>query len=121
MSWRRLGVILRHLPPESATQTALRENEPDDAPQVEPEGFGPWSKAEHLLARVGDAVEHLAWMQSDGKKNPPKPLPRPGVAKPPRKVTAINARALAYLREVERLHGAKPAPDWKPPDLEEAR
>lgn len=119
MSWRRFGVLLNHLPPESAYMTALRESmTPDElaALSAQPgmDRFGSWSQLEMLLARVGDEIAHLIWMQSDGKTPPPQPYPRPGVRRTAT-VSAINPAAEAYLREVERLHGAQPAPDWKPP------
>lgn len=118
MSWRRFKVILGHLPPESAYVTAVREAmSPDElaalSAQVDPDRHGPWSKLEMLMAAVRDEVARLAWMQSDGSTPVPDPYPRPGVKR--RGVTAINPAAEAYLREVERLHGAQPAPDWKPP------
>lgn len=117
MSWRRLGVVLRHLPPESHYATAIRPTEAAQAPvQVTPEMLGPWSQSEQLLARIGDAVEGLAWMQSDGKSPRPKPYPRPGTVSP---VTPINEDAVAYLLEVERLNGAAPGPDWLPPSQRE--
>ena len=54
MSWRRLRVLIQHLPPESATWTALRnELSPAElAAQAEkgrPE-LGRWSQLEQLIA-----------------------------------------------------------------------
>lgn len=81
-----------------------------------PVGDGPWSLSELLAATQIDLLRHLIWMQSDGKTPAPKPMPRPGVTDP--NVVAISPRAeaywRAYWREVERLHGGTPAPDWEP-------
>jgi hypothetical protein len=122
MSWRRLGVILDQLPPESAYYTAVRESlSPHELAELSERAdqsrFGPWSHLEMLLARVGDGINHLAWMQTKGDTPAPDPYPRPGVRRPGN-VVPLNPEAaayhLAYLREVERLHGAAPAPDWRP-------
>jgi len=68
-------VLLRHLPPESATAMAVNgDREP------------PWTRLEHLLAGVFDSLQMLAWQNANqGKKSPsrrPRPLPRPGVEQP---------------------------------------
>lgn len=94
MSWRRLRVLIQHLPPESATWTALRNAMTDEelaeqADKGEPEK-GRWSQQEQLLAAALDAirrVEHvLICANTDSKsKRPraPEPTRRPG-AKPVR-------------------------------------
>ena len=85
MSFRRLGVLLRHLPPESATNTAIRSSLTEEqlASLPEPEGHGPWSSDMHLLASIADGVQILAWQQSQihggSKAKPPDPIPRPGI------------------------------------------
>ncbi len=58
--------LLQHLPPESATHTAL---------------LGPqWTRTDHLLATVVDVLAIANW-QRQGKKGAPRPKPvrRPGV------------------------------------------
>lgn len=124
MSWRRLRVVLDNLPVESAFVTAIRESmTAEDWQRLDKRSggavrFGPWSQTEMLLAEVCDRLGQLAWMQSDGSTPPPDPYPRPGVDLT--NVHSINSDAEAYLREVERLHGAQPAPDWRPPSQREA-
>lgn len=121
MSWRRLRVVLDHLPPESAYLTAVREAmTPEDwqrldEPSTAPEGYGPWSQTDLLLADLRDWVARLTWMSSDGKTSAPPPYPRPGVDLS--NVRGITPDVEAYLREVERLHGAHPT-DWRPPSEE---
>lgn len=88
MSWRRLRVLIQHLPPESHTMTALRNATPAEelgqADESEPEK-APWSKEQMLLASVYDRlarVEHVLICANTDKKKwptPPEPLRRPGV------------------------------------------
>jgi hypothetical protein len=114
LSWRRLGVVVGHLPPESATKTALRDELADGdlaalvgAPR---HGHGPWSHVELLLAGVWDSVERLIYVQYQraGAKNvkAPEPLPRPGVGS---NVRAINPAARAYLEGVRARNAAAAA------------
>jgi hypothetical protein len=100
MSWRRLRVIIQHLPPESHTMTALRNAMSDEelAEQAErgrPEK-GRWSQADQLLASAVDSLrrlEHilvLANSDSKAKKpDPPEPVMRPG-AKARRQVKELT-------------------------------
>jgi len=118
MSWRRLQVVLDHLPPESAYVTAVRETmtpedweRADSAPAATQ--HGPWSQMEMLLADIRDWIARLAWMQTDGSTPPPDPYPRPGIdLSNVRGISPDIERKIAYLREVERLHGAQP--EWPP-------
>lgn len=67
MGWRRFGVLLRHLPPDSAfARLQLGE-------------AAGWGIAEHLLAAAVDALHGANWQRSGGKRARPKPIPRPGV------------------------------------------
>jgi hypothetical protein len=67
LSYRRLLVLVRQLPAESATMRAKAGVS------------GEWAFTEHLLAGIHDRLSMLVWMQSDRKKSrKPKPLPRPG-------------------------------------------
>lgn len=110
MSWRRLGVLLRDLPPESRYATAVRNNtDPGEAAPPPPGIFGPWSQADMLLALIADRLGDLMFMQSDQKGRRPAPYPRPGTSS---KVTPINEAAAAYLLEVERRHGEAPEAGW---------
>jgi hypothetical protein len=111
LSWRRLGVLIEHLPPESATKTALRDELADDdlsrLAKLPRRGHGPWSHTELLLAAVHDSVERLIYVQYQraGAKNvrPPEPMPRPGVGS---NVRAINPGARAYLEQVRARNAA---------------
>lgn len=104
MSWRRLRVLIEHLPPESATWTALRNDLSDEelvrqAEKGEPEK-GRWSQVEQLLAGISDRLANLQYVYScshiESKAKwppPPEPMRRPG-AKPKRaKPKLLNNRA----------------------------
>jgi hypothetical protein len=110
LSWRRLRVLLQHLPPESATWTALRNAAPEEelaeqAEQGEPERDR-WSKLEHLVATVADRlarVEYVLICANTDKKSKrpaaPEPIRRPG-SRPPRpkpKLTDTSADRLFQL------------------------
>ncbi|MEV0830899.1 hypothetical protein [Nonomuraea rubra] len=86
MTWRRLDVLLRNLPPESRLKTALRNEVPDQELRRMSEGADPstgqWSHAEMLQALVIDALREIRYVLvkvNGGKAKPPDPLPRPGV------------------------------------------
>lgn len=77
------------------------------------DGYGPWSHTELLLATVADALHVLIWQntQVHGKKKhrPPKPIPRPGVARAIGSETAghrvndgrtATAAGITYLSEL---------------------
>jgi hypothetical protein len=68
-SWRRLGVLVRHLPRDSV---AVHRTAGDAAL---------WGTVEHLLAEVIDLLANANW-QRQGRKGAPRPkrLPRPGQA-----------------------------------------
>lgn len=90
LSWRKLWVLFKQLPPESATSTALRLAAPPGVVNAEhdPE-IEQWSRVEQLLAAIRDEMHFLRWAYGaahSGKQKPkwkPEPLPRPGVS--PRK------------------------------------
>jgi hypothetical protein len=111
LSWRRLGVLVGHLPAQSATKTAMRDELGEtglaELVRAPRSGHGPWSHAELLLAGVWDSVERLIYVQYQraGAKGlkPPQPLPRPGVAS---NVRAINPAARAYLEGVRARNAA---------------
>lgn len=100
MSWRRLRVLIQHLPPESATWTALRNAAPEEVLAEQANNGDPekdrWSKAEHLLAAAVDRiarVEYVLICANTDKKarrpDPPEPICRPG-ARPPRPKAALT-------------------------------
>lgn len=86
LTWRLLGNLVRHLPPESATMTALRNDQPADAKGGGDPSKGRWSQAEVLLAGLLDEFRYLrhdytSTHLAKGAKKPtaPEPIPRPGV------------------------------------------
>lgn len=95
LTWRMLRDFIRHLPPESATMTALRNADPDAMKTGGDPAEGRWSQAEMLLAAIHDAVRNLEWTYATAHtpkkaKRPkqPDPIPRPGATrKPQRKLT----------------------------------
>lgn len=100
-------MLIEHLPPESATMTALRNALPEDeleriAEKGEPEKSR-WSQAEQLLAAAVDSmrrVEHILILANSDKgtkkPKPPEPIRRPG-ARPPKKKTAPMSEQSAEL------------------------
>jgi hypothetical protein len=102
LSWRELGVFLKHMPMESATQTAIRdsftEDELDALADTRGDEHGSWSKTDLLLASISDAIAHLTYVQvsrAGVKAEPPEPMRRPGVRS--NKVRQDPA-AMAYLK-----------------------
>jgi hypothetical protein len=69
LSWRRFGVLVRHLPREAALNRAR---------------YGEvvrWGAVEHLLADLRDLLMVANWQRSGDAKIPrPEPIPRPGAA-----------------------------------------
>jgi hypothetical protein len=115
MSLRRLAVLLEHLPPESATVTALRGELPAAererrARQADPEA-GRWSQQELLLASIGDSLRRLEYyfLRVNGatRLDKPQPMPRPGVPDPKRR-KPIPQHAYDALWEL--MHGRPGAP-----------
>lgn len=97
MSWRRLRVLIQHLPSESATWTALRNQlSPaelaEQAAKGEPEK-GRWSQEEQLLASAVDAIRRVEWVllcsnieKKSQRPDAPDPMRRPGAG--PKKTKA---------------------------------
>lgn len=119
MTWRLLGNLIRHLPPESATKTAMR-NKMGDAElaraskEADP-SRGQWSQEEMLLATISDKISwllHVTLVANGGKSKKPEPTPRPGVkAKGKRSRPALSAaQAEAVYR---RIHGAPLNGTWQ--------
>jgi hypothetical protein len=93
MSYRELGVFVRHLPQDSWTQTIIRDEQLDELVNPEPEQepaepkFGPWALLNYQLATLTDAVNQNTYMvmlagglKYEGKDPvPPQPTPRPGL------------------------------------------
>lgn len=66
LSWRRLAVLLRHLPIDSAT---VRE--------VHGDGVA-WDATQHLLATLIDVERMALWQRSGGRGKRPERMQRPG-------------------------------------------
>ncbi|MDH6625729.1 hypothetical protein M2271_003540 [Streptomyces sp. LBL] len=97
LSIRTLRIWIEHLPPESATKTALRNAIPAEVlEQSTDEGrpdLAPWSGTETLLAAVKDEIRILRFtlLAVNGNKAPEfTPTPRPGI--PPK--SAAQKRGL---------------------------
>jgi hypothetical protein len=115
MTYRKVGLLIAGLPPESLTATAIRNDitpeQMDSAPESEPEK-GQWSQAEMLLASLVDEFRWLhhdyiaANSQNGSNLKAPSPTPRPGVKSPARrkKMTAEQRNRLQRQRE-EGGHG----------------
>lgn len=90
LSLRTLRVWIEHLPPESATKTAIRNSiTPEQMAEASDEArpdLAPWSGAETLLAQVKDEItrlRHTLIAVNGGKPGEFTPTPRPGV--PPKR------------------------------------
>lgn len=102
MSWRRLRVVIEHLPPESHTMTALRNAMPEEelaarAERGDPEK-GRWSQLDQLLAGVYDRLGRIEYVlvcahtdKKSKRPDPPEPLPRPGGKPRPQKQQPTEA------------------------------
>jgi hypothetical protein len=67
LSWRRLAVLLRHLPREAATVQAQHGDKVA------------WGTTEYLLAAAVDALNVANWQRQRKKgAKRPKPITRPG-------------------------------------------
>lgn len=122
ISLRKVDVLVRHLPPESATVTAIRntitpEIAEQQAQNSNPEQ-GPWSFMEMLLASLIDEIRNYKWMYLSAHSErdpgpPPEPMPRPGVkVKQRRKLTDEQRRMLD-----PRLRAVPNPPDDNPPEV----
>lgn len=106
LTWRRLMVLVNHLPSESATTTLARDSmtpaeiaELNKRPQRA--GHGAWSSSDLLMARMSDQLDwviYAIYAAQGGKPKEPKPLPRPGVMRPEDK--PMDPKALAYLQRL---------------------
>ncbi|MFE4857387.1 hypothetical protein [Streptomyces sp. NPDC056670] len=107
MTSRRLRVLIQHLPPESATMTALRNELTDEelaeqADNGRPEK-GRWSQQEQLLAAAVDSIRRLEFItvcantEEKDRPDPPEPIKRPGArARPPRPVLSESDNELLF-------------------------
>jgi hypothetical protein len=110
LTWRRLLVLLKHLPPEGAVNTAMRNRLPDHVlfDDDRDPATGKWSTVEMLLAVLIDEIRNWQWtyIQAHTDKRVPRPTPirRPGAgARTRRGLTLVAAQALD-----PRLRGLSP-------------
>jgi len=111
LSFRRLWVLIKHLPAESWTQTALRDADdgPEDLspPEVE-QRHGPWALSNYQLVRLVDEVASLRFVTARGlgfaEYPEPEPTPRPGARsrKPQR---GLSEAAVVYLNKLRPTGG----------------
>lgn len=109
LSFRRLALLIRYLPSESWTQTALRDERHAELVELtgpasdEPQKFGPWALENYQLAQLRDEIAGLRFVvaRTAGNENypEPKPTPRPGLNRPVRRQTAAG---VAYLKKLRR-------------------
>ena len=105
LSFRRLALLIRHLPSESWTQTALRDERENELSELvtEPSTIGqPWALEHYQLAALKDEIAHLRFVvaKTAGAENYPEPKPtlRPGLNRPIRRQTAAGVAYLKKLR-----------------------
>ncbi|MFE0219484.1 hypothetical protein ACFW0U_01165 [Streptomyces albidoflavus] len=109
MTWRRLRVLIQHLPPESHTMTALRNSLTAEELAEQSEGGEPekgrWSQADQLLALIADRVARLEYVTvlantGKGSKKPtaPEPIRRPGAGAPPPRQQMTEGSAEVLFR-----------------------
>lgn len=92
LSWRRIGVLIRQLPPQSATWVSKNG------------GDALWGLTEQLLAATVDALNVGNWQRAasglDKGKQPkkPSPIPRPGVKPEGRTFGGKTSLTIADMR-----------------------
>lgn len=105
LTHRRVGVLVRYLPSESATQTEVRDSLTEDELDAiaAPESHGAWSHGELLLAAISDALNVLVWqngrLHGKSKAKAPEPIRRPGV-RSTRREPQISEAGVSYLSEL---------------------
>lgn len=97
MSIRRLRVLIDHLPPESATKTALRNEITPEQLEAASANYQPdkaqWSMVEILLAGIKDEItlaRNVSIAAAGGKPPDFNPTPRPGISTSARKKTLTD-------------------------------
>ena len=118
---RKLGNLLDHLPPESATMTALRN---EGGLQGEKElvrgnpARAPWSALEMLIATLIDEVRGLrsaySTVHTGTVIQPPKPIPRPGIQ------VAEEKQRTAHMNDAQRALLDEQRKRLSPPPLRRA-
>lgn len=98
MTWRMVGVLIDHLPMESATKTAVRDATPPGELAAAAKrangqpGWGPMSPTDFRLLALADRLDEVAvaiYRAAGAKPRDPEPYPRPGLM--PKHITAIES------------------------------
>lgn len=117
LTWRLVGNLIRHLPPESATKTALRNKmtaaEMQQASKTADPSQGQWSQVEMLIASGNDMLRWIAYILSaanGGKPKKPEPTPRPGVTKAKKRRELTPQQREAVWR---RINGGSLSGSWQ--------
>lgn len=112
LGWRKLLVLVEHLPPESALNTAIRNDLPEDnlARRAGDPVKAPWSTLESLMAALIDEVRNVGWMyasrNSESTIPRPVPIPRPGLSARKQRGRIVD---LARAQKLDpRLRGLSP-------------
>lgn len=93
---RKVDVLIRGLPPDSATRMAMNEGEPL------------WGRTDHILADLVDAMNSNTWVLANHEaakkdRSPfPEPYPRPGMVAPSKKREITAADLLAFRERTRR-------------------
>lgn len=98
LTWRKLLVLLKHLPAESALNTVIRNNALERDLALHEAKADPakssWSTVETLLASLVDEMRINTWVyvqaHSDKKVPKPDPIRRPGSEKRRGKLMSIE-------------------------------
>lgn len=105
MSFAEFKSFIKHLPAESAYQTAIRDLYTDaELAAMSSSGHGPWSKNEMLIAALIDSLNvliHVQISKAGVEQEAPEPLPRPGVVS--KRPSAAAQRDLYEQRRAKAL------------------
>nr|WP_237500074.1 hypothetical protein [Streptomyces sp. SID8379] len=90
LSSRRLAVLVRHMPRDSALAHEMHGEAAE------------WHVMEHLLAHAVDQLQEANWMfatvnrdEDSDPLDPPQPMPRPGADATPSEDSAPNSSVMA--------------------------
>ncbi|MFI6510138.1 hypothetical protein ACIBCT_21240 [Streptosporangium sp. NPDC050855] len=120
LTWRLVANLIRHLPPESATKTAMRNKMSDAEIKQATKGGDPsqgqWSQLEMLTASLIDSVRwlvHITAAANGSKKSKaPDPVPRPGV-KPKGKTARRQLTPEQQEAVWRRINGGSLSGSWR--------
>lgn len=96
-----MRVLIEHLPAESATMTAIRNDSPGVGSGADP-AEGRWSQLEMLMAALVDEMRILRWLYvsantEKAKPKQPTPIRRPGVDDGKPKKQKLSPYKAAFL------------------------